>query len=111
MQTLEQIAQILTQAAEVSRNETKRVFTKEKNERRLRAYYNACRTVTVRGGFPVLVWMEVCPEEKDVGYMNEYVADYEFTTLNYSPVSFLKLTAKEECNLLNDAFDQYLCSL
>jgi hypothetical protein len=110
MQTLEQVAQILTETAAVSRAEIKRVFTKEKNERRLHAYYNECRTATVRGGFPVFVWMEICSAEKDVGYMDEYVSNYEFSTINYSPISFLKLTAEEECNLLNDAFDKYLCA-
>jgi hypothetical protein len=109
MQTLDQVAQILTQTAAVSRAEIKRVFTKEKNERRLLAYYNTCQEVTVRGGFPLLVWMDVRGAEPDVGYSDELVEDAEITTINFGSVSFLKLTIDEECKAINDAFDQYLC--
>ncbi len=108
MQTLEQIAQILTEAAAVSRAETKRVFTKEKNERRLWAYYGTCQEVTIRGGFPLLVWMDIRCAEPGVGYRDEWVSDAEITTKNYGSPKFLKLTIDEECKAINDAFDQYL---
>lgn len=110
MQTLEQVAQILNNAAAVSRAEVKRVFTKEKNERRLYAYYSTYVEVTVRGGFPVLVWMNIRGAERDVGYMDEWVSDAEITTKSYGSISFLKLTVEEECNAINAAFESYLCS-
>jgi len=108
MQTLEQVAQILTHAAAVSRAEVKRVFTKEKNERRLCAYYSSCQEVTVRGGFPILVWMDIRCAESDVGYSDEWVSDSEITTKGYGSPKFLNLTIDEECKAINDAFDQYL---
>jgi hypothetical protein len=107
MQTLEQVAQILTQAAVVSSAETKRIFTKQKNERRLHAYYNECRIATVRGGFPILVWMDVREADRDVGFKDEWIADYEFSTTSYGSVSFLKLTQEEKNQLIDSATDKY----
>jgi hypothetical protein len=108
MQTLEQVAEILTQAAAVSRAEIRRVFTKEKNKRRLLAYYNVCQEFTVRGGFPVLVWLDVRCEEPDVGYSDEWFCDAEISTTNCESIRFLRLTAEEQQNAINEAFDQYL---
>jgi hypothetical protein len=108
MQTLEQVAQILNQAAAVSCAEVKRVFTKEKNERRLWSYYGTCQEVTVRGGFPILVWLDVRGAEPDVGDFDEWLSDAEITTINFGSVGFLKLTAKEQDAAIDKAFDQYL---
>ena len=108
MQTLEQVAQILNTAAEVSRAEIKRVFTKQKAIKRLNAYYNACQKVTVRNGFPVLVWLDVRGSERDVGYMDDWVANAEISSMGYDSIKFLKLTVEEECNAINNAFDAYL---
>ena len=108
MQTLAQVAQIITEAANVSTAEIKRVFNKEKAVRRLNAYYNVRKEVTVRGGFPVWVWMDVRGSEEDVGYIDEWVADAEITTKGYGSPKFLGLTVEEECNAINEAFDQYL---
>lgn len=108
MQTLEQIAQILTETANVSNVEIKRVFNKEKAVRRLNAYYNVRESVTVRGGFPVWVWLDVRGEEEDVGYKDEWVADAEISTKGYGSYKFLGLTIEEECKAINDAFSQYL---
>lgn len=108
MQTLEQVAQILTETANVSSAEIKRVFNKQKAVRRLNAYYNVCQEVTVRGGFPVWVWLDVRGEEEDVGYKDEWVADAEISTKGYNSIKFLGLTVEEECKVINDAFDQYL---
>ena len=108
MQTLEQIAEILNQAAEVSRAEIKRVFTKEKNDRRLHAYYNDCRTVTVRGGFPVLVWMDIRSEEPDVGYDDPIVCEWELSTTNFGSVKFLGLTEDEQYTAMQEAYDKFL---
>ena len=110
MQTLEQIAEILNQAAEVSRAEIKRVFTKEKNERRLHAYYNDCRTVTVRGGFPVLVWMDIRDAEPDVGYHNPIICEWELSTTNFGSIRFLGLTEYEQRLAMEKAYDDFLCS-
>lgn len=108
MQTLEQVAKILTEAAEVSRAETKRVFAIEKNKRRLNAYYNVRQEVTVRGGFPVWVWLDVRQEEPDVGYSDEWVADAEISTKGYGSIKFLGLSIDEENAAIDEAFDQYL---
>lgn len=108
MQTLEQIAQILTQAAAVSRAEVKRVFTRENRARQLNAYYNVRQEVTVRGGFPIWVWMDIRCAESDVGYSDEWVSDSEITTKGYGSPKFLNLTIDEECKAINDAFHQYL---
>jgi hypothetical protein len=108
MQTLEQIAQILTETAAVSRAETKRVFTTEKNFSRLNAYHDECYEVTVKGGFPVLVWMSIEYSRGDTDKVGEYIRDYEITTLNYSPVSFLKLTTKQQDEAAQEAFEKYL---
>ena len=110
MQTLEQVAQILNTAAKVSNAEIKRVFTKQKNNRRLNAYYNFCKEITVRNGFPVLVWLDIRGAEEDVGYKDEWVCDAELSTTNYSSIKFLGLTVEEECNAINEAFEAYLCN-
>ena len=110
MQTLEQVAQILNAVAEVSNAEVKRVFNKEKEIRRLRAYYNTRQEVTVRNGFPIWVWLDVRSEEQDVGYKDQWVAEAEITSKSYGSIKFLKLTVEEECNAINKAFDAYLCS-
>ena len=111
MQTLEQIAEILTQAAEVSRAEVKRVFTKEKNERRLNAYFNTCFEVTVRGGFPVLMWMDMRSAEPDVGYSNPIICEWELSTKNFGSVYFLGLTNDEKHAAMEIAYDQYMRNL
>lgn len=107
MQTLEQIAQILTQAVEVSRVETKKAFSKEALLRRLRGYYRYCEQVTVRNGFPVLVWFDVNPADRDVGYMTEWVGDAEITTTNYGSIKFLGLSPKEQDDAIEEAFEKY----
>lgn len=108
MQTLEKVAQILNQAVVVSRAEVKRVFTKEKNERRLWAYYNQREQVTVRNGFPVLVWFQVYGPEPEVGYNDEWLSNAEITTTSFNSVKFLNLTDKEQDEAIDQAFDTYL---
>lgn len=110
MQTLEQVAKILSTAAEISRAEVKKVFTKQKAIKRFNAYYNECQKVTVRNGFPVLVWLDVRGSEHDVGYMDDWVANAEISSMGYGSVKFLGLTVEEECNAINNAFDAYLRS-
>ena len=110
MQTLEQVAKIIIETAEISHKEVKRVISNsEKNRRRFHVYYNAYEQVEVKNGFPVLVWMDVRQPERDVGYMGEWVCDFDISTMNYSDVKFLGLTSKDYDEALNEAFDIY-CS-
>lgn len=61
---------------------------------------NRSQECTIRSGFPIIVNYCVAPAEPDVGIMQDYIYDYEFTNLKGKSVAWLKITKEESDSLL-----------
>ena len=61
---------------------------------------------TVKGGFPVTIWYNIGGAEPDVGIMSDYIDDWCVTTQDGSDCEWLRLSDKQEQDLINEALNQ-----
>lgn len=58
--------------------------------------------VTIRGGFPLIVKYRIYPAEPDVGIFGNQIEIDEILTVRGQPADFLKITEKEEEEIVAD---------
>jgi len=60
----------------------------------------------VCNGFPVIVWFNIDEADPEVGYFHDSISEYELTTLNGYPATWLKVSENDMCNLLTTAMEE-----
>ena len=83
------------------------VHKASKKQARLQLWrdYRHSHDTTVKGGFPVTVWFTMGSAEPDVGIMSDYIDDWCLTTQDGANCDWLKLTEKQEQDLLNEIYE------
>lgn len=86
-------------------NQVRKAYKKQERFRQLwRSYRNSLDT-TVKGGFPVTIWYNIGGAEPDVGIMSDYIDDWCLTTQDGANCDWLKLTEKQEQDLLDEVYE------